>query len=217
MALIPASRVAAGLNCYTQDLASAAAGPCNNLENQHLPPAQSQSRHPLLTPKFPPKRKLDVLQSRHADPPPKIYQTRRPPRETPGFSQERATEGEAVSGLSRGVFNPALAQEPPPKISCCETGEVFEVRAESQTNGPEGFHEVVKSNEPQSQFQTGWLPASLIFDARVKDSGKLNPEERTQMLERAGEAKVLVLTMVYRDGTTQLDPEQVSRAPLHKV
>ncbi|XP_075307979.1 DNA polymerase nu [Odontesthes bonariensis] len=218
-------RIAAGLNCDTQDSTSAAAGPCNNLENQHLPPAQSRSRHPLLAPKFPLKRRHDVFQSRHADPPPKIYQTRRPPWEPPRFPQERAAEGEAVFGLSRGVFHPALAQESPPKISRCEAGAVFEVHAESQTkrakcrtdpvtDGPEGFNEVVKSNEPQGQLQTGWLPAALICDARVKDCGKLNPEERTRMLQEARGAKVLVLTMVYRDGTTQLDPEQKLTPPV---
>lgn len=50
-----------------------------------------------------------------------------------------------------------------------------------------------------------------MSDPRVKDSGKLSPEEKIHMLEKAERVKALVLTMVYRDGTTQLDPEQVSR------
>lgn len=56
---------------------------------------------------------------------------------------------------------------------------------------------------------------SLTSDCRVKDCGMLNPEEQKEILEKAKEAKALVLTLVYRDGTTQLGPEQVSRAGSH--
>lgn len=56
---------------------------------------------------------------------------------------------------------------------------------------------------------------SLTSDCRVKDCGMLSPEEQKEILEKAKEAKALVLTLVYRDGTTQLDPEQVSRAGSH--
>lgn len=56
---------------------------------------------------------------------------------------------------------------------------------------------------------------SLTSDCRVKDCGMLSPEEQKEILEKAKETKALVLTLVYRDGTTQLDPEQVSRAGSH--
>lgn len=57
----------------------------------------------------------------------------------------------------------------------------------------------------------GCLTAALVSDPRVKDSGKLDQDERLRLLIEARGAKALVLTMVYQDGSTQLDPEQVSR------
>lgn len=80
--------------------------------------------------------------------------------------------------------------------------------ADQGTSGPEISH----GSEPQNQPKASCLSATLTSDARIKDSGKLNPGEKMQMLEKAGKAKALVLTLVYQDGTTQLDPEQVSRA-----
>lgn len=50
---------------------------------------------------------------------------------------------------------------------------------------------------------------SLTSDPRVCDTGRLSEEERECVLEEAGRAKALVVTMVYQDGTIQLDPEQV--------
>lgn len=50
---------------------------------------------------------------------------------------------------------------------------------------------------------------SLISDPRVCDTGRLSQEDRECMLEEVGKAKALVFTMVYQDGTIQLDPEQV--------
>ncbi|XP_069026033.1 DNA polymerase nu [Embiotoca jacksoni] len=82
------------------------------------------------------------------------------------------------------------------------------------TNGPKGFHEGVQPSESQIQSKAGSLTAALATDTRVKDAGKLNPKEKKQMLERAVRAEVLVLTMVYRDGTTQLDPEQKLTPPV---
>ncbi|XP_059211206.1 DNA polymerase nu [Centropristis striata] len=80
---------------------------------------------------------------------------------------------------------------------------------EQGNNGPKISHkEAHGNNEPQTQSKAGCLTASLTSDPRVKDSGKMNPDEKTQMLEKARKAKALVLTLVYRDGTTQLDPEQ---------
>ncbi|XP_034425316.1 DNA polymerase nu isoform X3 [Hippoglossus hippoglossus] len=64
------------------------------------------------------------------------------------------------------------------------------------TNGSKTSHDWAKKTE------------TLTSDPRVKASGKLSTNERTQMLEKAEQAKTLVLTMVYQDGATQLDPEQ---------
>ncbi|XP_067300083.1 DNA polymerase nu-like isoform X2 [Pseudorasbora parva] len=49
---------------------------------------------------------------------------------------------------------------------------------------------------------------SLISDPRVCDTGRLSQEDKECMLEEVGGAKTLVVTMVYQDGTIQLDPEQ---------
>lgn len=73
-------------------------------------------------------------------------------------------------------------------------------------------HEGANGGEPQNQSKAVCLTATLTSDPRVKDSGKLDPDEKMKILEKAGKAMVLVLTLVYQDGTTQLDPEQVSRA-----
>lgn len=50
---------------------------------------------------------------------------------------------------------------------------------------------------------------SLISDPRVCDTGRLSQEDREFMFEEVGKAKTLLVTMVYQDGTIQLDPEQV--------
>ncbi|CAB1421450.1 unnamed protein product [Pleuronectes platessa] len=64
------------------------------------------------------------------------------------------------------------------------------------SNGSKTSHDWVKKTD------------TLTSDPRVKDSGKLSTDEKRQMLEKAEQAKTLVLTMVYQDGATQLDPEQ---------
>lgn len=51
---------------------------------------------------------------------------------------------------------------------------------------------------------------ALTSDPRVCDASHLSQEERMCVLEEAARARVLVVTMVYQDGTTQLDAEQVS-------
>lgn len=51
---------------------------------------------------------------------------------------------------------------------------------------------------------------ALTSDPRVCDASRLSQEERLCVLEEAARARALVVTMVYQDGTTQLDPEQVS-------
>ncbi|KAM6960389.1 DNA polymerase nu [Tautogolabrus adspersus] len=68
-----------------------------------------------------------------------------------------------------------------------------------------------ESSPPAFKTQPPLIPS---FALRVKDSGRMNSEEKMQMLEEAGKAKALVLTLVYRDGTTQLDPEQKTAPPV---
>ncbi|KAJ4948333.1 hypothetical protein JOQ06_019868 [Pogonophryne albipinna] len=78
----------------------------------------------------------------------------------------------------------------------------------AKPNGPKISHDEADGNEPQNQSKASCLTATLTSDPRVKDSGKMNQVERMQMLEEAGKSETLVLILVYRDGTTQLDPEQ---------
>lgn len=79
-------------------------------------------------------------------------------------------------------------------------------------NGPKISCVEANGGEPHNQSKVSYLTATVTSDPRVKDCGKLNPDERMEMVDKAGKAKALVLTLVYQDGTTQLDPEQVSRA-----
>lgn len=63
--------------------------------------------------------------------------------------------------------------------------------------------------EHRSQSKAGSLTSGLTSDPRVTDSSKLTREQMDYFLKRTGQSEALVLTMVHRDGTTQLDPEQV--------
>ncbi|XP_065104594.1 DNA polymerase nu [Paramisgurnus dabryanus] len=64
----------------------------------------------------------------------------------------------------------------------------------------------------KEEMTTATSKGSFNFasDPRVCDTGRLSQEERKCMLEEAGRAKAVVVTMVYQDGTIQLDPEQRS-------
>uniref|UniRef100_A0A3Q4MBF9 Polymerase (DNA directed) nu n=1 Tax=Neolamprologus brichardi TaxID=32507 RepID=A0A3Q4MBF9_NEOBR len=105
----------------------------------------------------------------------------------------------------KASIHPPLSKPRKPKQAACETNPT--------TSGPKGFQKLVKNSEPPTQSKAGCLAASLTCDSRVKYSGKLKPDEKVQMLEIAGQAKVLVLTMVYQDGSTQLDAEQKLTPP----
>lgn len=50
---------------------------------------------------------------------------------------------------------------------------------------------------------------ALTSDPRVCDASRLSQEEQICLLQEAARARALVVTMVYQDGTTLLDPEQV--------
>lgn len=93
-------------------------------------------------------------------------------------------------------------QSPKRKRAKCEPDQA--------TNMSQTSHQGANIGEPRPRSTAGCL-TTLISDPRIKDFGKLNQDEKMQLLEEAGQAKTLVLTMVYEDGATQLDPEQVSR------
>uniref|UniRef100_A0A3B4TUH8 DNA-directed DNA polymerase n=2 Tax=Seriola dumerili TaxID=41447 RepID=A0A3B4TUH8_SERDU len=101
-----------------------------------------------------------------------------------------------------------------PHSVTCKTPKHKQAKSgpDHDTDGSKTFHELAKTGKPQST--AGYLTETLTSDSRVKDSGKLNADEKMKMLEKAGQAKTLVLTMVYQDGTTQLDPEQKLTLPV---
>lgn len=76
-------------------------------------------------------------------------------------------------------------------------------------NGRKTAQKVASGGELQNQSKVSCLTTAITSDPRVRDARKLSQEERVRVLEEAGQARALVLTMVYQDGTTQLDPEQV--------
>uniref|UniRef100_A0A3P9D0I7 DNA-directed DNA polymerase family A palm domain-containing protein n=1 Tax=Maylandia zebra TaxID=106582 RepID=A0A3P9D0I7_9CICH len=115
--------------------------------------------------------------------------------------QDNSAENIEKTEVMEASIHPPLSKPCKPKQAACETNPT--------TSGPKGFQKLVRNSEPPTQSKAGCLAASLTCDPRVKYSGKLKPDEKVQMLEIAGQAKVLVLTMVYQDGSTQLDAEQV--------
>uniref|UniRef100_A0A3Q2VPN0 Polymerase (DNA directed) nu n=1 Tax=Haplochromis burtoni TaxID=8153 RepID=A0A3Q2VPN0_HAPBU len=205
-------------------------------ENRKL---KNSPSHPCMKLSFPLKRKREACQHENTDPPAKISLSRCPPKwEPPRSSQEKPREGRVRESKSarepQGKASPShetraasgacthldasnptqqnrqnkmekLSRELPGKQAACETNPT--------TSGPKGFQKLVRNSEPPTQSKAGCLAASLTCDPRVKYSGKLKPDEKVQMLEIAGQAKVLVLTMVYQDGSTQLDAEQKLTPP----
>ncbi|XP_076581726.1 DNA polymerase nu [Chaetodon auriga] len=115
----------------------------------------------------------------------------------------------ANGGIGGSSFSVALA----PTSAFAAGQNSLRARCRSD-QGTRISHGGAKGGESQHQSKAGCLTATLTSDPRVKDSGKLNPDEKMQMLERAEKAKVLVLTLVYQDGTTQLDPEQKLTPPV---
>ncbi|XP_045921713.1 uncharacterized protein LOC123981106 isoform X5 [Micropterus dolomieu] len=227
--LAPASTSAAGQNpSSVQDLASTARKASTKLENSNLPTSQTHSHLPPLIPSLPLKRKNEVLQHQNAHPPPKIYLTRRPPKWQPTHSsQEKAGGGGRVNEPKRSrpktsiLELPAVPPEPQTKASSSVTltckpfkHKWAKCGPDQGTNGPNISREGANGGELQNQSKASCLTAALTSDPRVEDSGRLNQDEKMQMLEKAGKAKALVLTLVHRDGTTQLDSEQKLSPPV---
>ncbi|KAM9717512.1 DNA polymerase nu [Menidia menidia] len=175
----------------------AASAKPGNLEIRTLYLAWCQSREP------PRKRKRDAFQLPNKKPHPEVHQTGPALSEPPTLPPEPALISE---GLSEP---PGISNSDPPRPDLqVWPSKVEETSEETPLVKP---RKRAKTG-PGSSFQSGETPR--VFDRRVKDPGKLLPEERTQMLEKAGEAQMVALTMVYQDGTTQLDPEQKPPPPV---
>lgn len=111
---------------------------------------------------------------------------------------------ETCTETSKSASKQTLHSKP-----CKEAWAKF--RTDFSVDGTNSVHDGIKCSEPQNPCKTGSHPTTLTSDSRVKDSGQLTPEEKLQILEETEGAKVVLLTLVFRDGTTQLDPEQVRR------
>ncbi|TSN12228.1 HAUS augmin-like complex subunit 3 [Bagarius yarrelli] len=95
-----------------------------------------------------------------------------------------------------------------------------ESNVDFNSNIPEAAQQTQFSSEVNKQVQletdrdedkiseTAKHTLALISDPQVCDASHLSQEERMGVLEEAAAARALVATMVYQDGTTQLDPEQ---------
>uniref|UniRef100_A0AAV2KRV4 DNA-directed DNA polymerase family A palm domain-containing protein n=1 Tax=Knipowitschia caucasica TaxID=637954 RepID=A0AAV2KRV4_KNICA len=59
----------------------------------------------------------------------------------------------------------------------------------------------------------GNFTSSLTSDPRVTDASKLSQGDMDSIVKKAQQSVALVLTMVFRDGTTHLDPEQKRSPP----
>ncbi|XP_028331030.1 DNA polymerase nu [Gouania willdenowi] len=94
-------------------------------------------------------------------------------------------------------------------ISSFKSGKHSLIKTLTDRKCFERVHEEFTATEPKIRSKaSSCLTAALTSDTRVRDSDKMNPDEKMQMLKKAHEAKVLLLTLVHRDGTTQLDSEQ---------
>ncbi|XP_042258347.1 DNA polymerase nu isoform X3 [Thunnus maccoyii] len=172
-------------------------------ERKRIRPKASNPEHLALAlepqTKASPSHKTELLLGVHTDP-----YVQKQTQQRQSEVEERGHE--FTRNASRQI--PSSVTFKPPKHKRAKYGP------HQATNEPKTSHEGANTGEPQNRPKAGCLTATLTSDPRVKDSGKLSPDEKMRMLEKAEQAKALVLTMVYRDGTTQLDPEQKLTPPV---
>ncbi|XP_074518459.1 DNA polymerase nu [Halichoeres trimaculatus] len=197
-------------------------------------------------PLIPLKEKLEIHHQENAQPRPKIYLPKRPPKwEPPRSLREKNKDTNELKGNQMTSTQPPTEESLSHKFgkilknlwalkqsqrlkrlkaeeSCgslpanCKPPKCKRAKCDPDQgrNGLKETHTGTSGGELQQQPRTGSLTASLTSDPRVKDSGRMSSEERMQVLAEAEKAKVLVLTLVYQDGTTQLDPEQKLSPPV---
>ena len=169
-------------------------------ERKRIRPKASNPEHLALAlepqTKASPSHKIDLALGMHTDP--------HAPKQTQQRQSEMEERGhELTRNASRQIPSSVTCKPPKHKRAKCGPHQA--------TNEPKTSHEGANTSEAQNRSKASCLASTLTSDPRVKDSGKLSPDEKMQMLEKAEQVKALVLTMVCRDGTSQLDPEQVSR------
>ncbi|XP_030635176.1 DNA polymerase nu [Chanos chanos] len=149
----------------------------------------------------------------------------RPPEPSPALPVTPRVKGQIPAPPAGGKgARPTKHAQRPDKPSSCGPPQERGQRAKGKTSeGPELLkqdlrsgstlreHKASNAQRPEERNQTTRKPSpALTFDPRVWDTGRLSEQERGRVLEEAGLARVWVITMVYQDGTTQLDPEQKS-------
>lgn len=175
-------------------------------------PAPVAHHHPQFISSLSPKRKFEVRESHLTQPPPKVCRTWRPPKwEPPHRVPNREADGSDASICAATDQSQVDAGAPVREKEEQRNQKQIQQFQSCPTWRP-SKQEEANDIAPHDRGEARRLPTTLMFDPRVKDFGKLNPEEKMEMVEMAREARALVLTLVYRDGTTQLDPEQVSEA-----
>ncbi|KAM9406208.1 DNA polymerase nu [Salvelinus alpinus] len=171
-------------------------------------------KHPALTPAFSldPRAKTKTLHKTEGTK--SVALTPNPPHRPPANSvrpRQGVTKGERGLESTRDHSSSDTPQHrssktpKPPKLKRAKPGpNQGQLTPETEPEGESGAGDL----QAQSNQSKTCLTTAMISDPRVRDAGKLSPEERGRVLEEAGQASALVLTMVYQDGTTQMDPEQ---------
>ncbi|KAM3590202.1 uncharacterized protein V6R79_005780 [Siganus canaliculatus] len=200
------------------------------------------SQHHLLIPSFSLKRKPETLQHRDDQRPPKIHLNKwepphflKPKTSAPELTTSAPDPQSEVSvpqttGAALETHKDSCTlkknqqnQRRKSEESCCDSSQTSssvtskqlkpkhrKCRSDQGLNGPKK----PQPGEPQNQSKASCLTTTLTSDPRVKDGGALDPDEKRRLLEKARKAKAVVLTLIYRDGTTQLDPEQKLPPPV---
>ncbi|XP_036072484.1 DNA polymerase nu [Oryzias melastigma] len=205
--------------------------PAEKLEDQSLHSSQSQSYHLSFPSSLLLKRKCDVSQQQHGVPPLKMYRPRFPPKLESFFPMS----AEFVPPKTAFVQSSHCTELPPTQTQhyfgifqdrcretekdACKQTPLYKPCKRKCSIGPpasslKALPEAVGGIDLQSRFKNDCLPSTLASESKVTDLGKLNPEERMHILQKAKQSEVLVLTMWYQDGTTQLDPEPKLASPV---
>lgn len=194
------------ISTSVQDLCAPAMNASMKMKNTNQPSPIAEPYHPHLISFLSLKRKCEVHENDKAQPPPKVCLTwPRPKWEPPHRVPKSEVNNLAVS--IHGVTTQSLANV---GVVAGENKEKYNPKQQLQSLPLKQDKEESYVRGPHIQLKAHFLPTTLMFDPRVKDFGKLNSEEKMEIFEMARKASVLVLTLVYRDGSTQLDPEQVS-------
>lgn len=181
----------------------------------NLPSPIAKSDHPHLIPFLSLKRKCEAHENQKAHPPPKVSLSWPPPKLEPPHGVPK-TEGNHLTDNIHAVTTRPLVDV---GVPVGENKEKYNPKhlQQFQSLPLKWAKEEAYIRGPHIQLKAHFVPTTLMFDPTVKDFGKLSPEEKMKIFEMAGKASVLVLTLVYRDGTTQLDPEQVSTPPVRTL